>query len=255
MKKLSKYLIFIWSIAASAQVGIGTVSPQQSLHVAGEYSTIRIESLNSTNSVLNDGTKLVPAYVDGDGDISLYGSGNSGTSPINFLYSDPNFIPDNPYGHGVGYETGVVINNDSSTSVVESPLESVTFSSPRDALLEIRYGVTTFVAGSDLTLDPLTWLEPTEGEAIQVKIYFYVDFHSDGLGPELTRIYGLNGVYFESLQGGLPGYPYINGQGYMEIPQGDHTLHFVGSVKDYMPRYTSVGFGGDKDYLKIRVFE
>jgi hypothetical protein len=263
MKKYSKYLFFIWGLGALGQVGVGTISPQKTLHIAGQNSTIRIESLNSTNSSLNDGIKLAPAYVDGDGDISLFPSGNSGTSSINFLYSDPNFIIDDPHGHGQGFETGVVINNDSIPvadpnfpyQIVEDTIASVTFNSPKQALLEIRYGVTTFVAGSDLMLDPSTWLEPTENDAIQIKIYFYIDFQSDGSGDELSEYYGLNGVNFESLLGGLAGYPYINGQGYMDIPPGDHTLYFIGSVKDFKPNFTSVGFGGDMDYLKIRVFE
>lgn len=256
MKKFLTYLFLIWgSTAALCQVGIGTVNPQQTLHIAGEFSTIRIESLDETNSNLNDGIKLAPAYVDGDGDISLFGSGNSGTNPINFLYSDPNFILDDPHGHGAGFETGVVLNNDTSISDAQMTLATATFNAPRSALLEIRYGITTYVAGSDLTQNPITWLEPTEGETIQIKIYFYLDFLSDGIGPELTQYYGMNGVSFESFFGGLAGYPYINGQGYLEIPEGDHTIYFIGTTIDYGPRYTSVGFGGDKDYLKIRVFE
>ncbi len=255
MKRILTYLVFIWGVMALGQVGIGTVDPQQTLHIAGQNSTIRIESLNSTNSTLNDGTKLVPAYVDGDGDISLFGSGNSGNGPINFLYSDPNFIQDDPYGHGLGFETGIVLNNDTNVTSIIATLGTISFSSPRDALLEIRYGITTYVAGSDLTMNPTTWLEPTEGEAIQTKIYFYIDYDSNGSGPELSEYYGLNGVYYESLLGGLAGYPYINGQGYLEIPAGNHTLYFMGSVKDGVGIYTSVGFGGDNDYLKIRIFE
>ena len=174
MKNIITYLIFISGVIGFGQVGIGTVDPQQTLHIAGEYSTIRIESLNAANSTLNDGIKLAPAYVDGDGDISLLGSGNSGSNPSNVLYSEPNIIPDDPFSHGVGFETGVVLNNDGSTDYAEMTLATATFTAPRSALLEIRYGVTTYVAGSDLTQDPSTWLEPTEGEAIQIKIYFYL---------------------------------------------------------------------------------
>jgi len=66
-----------------AQVGIGTENPQQELHVAGPTSTIRIESLNSTNEpILNDGVKLAPAFVTGNGDITLDPSGwNTGGGP------------------------------------------------------------------------------------------------------------------------------------------------------------------------------
>jgi hypothetical protein len=54
-----------------AQVGIGTVDPQADLHIAGDTSTIRIDGLNATNNVNNDGTSLQPLYVDNNGELTL----------------------------------------------------------------------------------------------------------------------------------------------------------------------------------------
>ena len=167
----------------------------------------------------------------------------------------PNFIPDDPHGYGSGNETGIVVDNDDlGTTIVDEELAEITFTTPQEALLEIRYGITTLVKGSSMLVAP-PWSEPATFMASQIKIYFYIDYNDDGLGPELTEIYGLNGVYHESSLGGIGGYPYINGQGYAEIPVGTHAIHFFGSVKDHGTTFTSVGFGGAEDYLKIRIFE
>lgn len=258
MNKFYLTFLILFSAFASAQVGIGTTNPQQELHIQGTSSTIRIESLNAINSSdLNDGVKLAPAFVDGNGNISLYGSGNSGLNPLNFILDIPNFITDDPYGYGFPYETGTVINNsDANVEEVTASIGGVIqFSTPRDALMEIRYGVTTYVRGSSMLVAP-PWTEPTENEAIRIKIYFCIDLNDDGLdATELSKIYGLNGVYYESAFGGIAGHPYINGQAYTPIPAGNHSLHFFGSVKDNATSYTSVGFGGAEDYLKIRIFE
>ncbi len=240
------------------QIGIGTLDPLQELHIAGASSTIRIESLDAINSpTLNNGIKLVPAFVDGNGVISLYGNGNSGLNPLNFIIDIPNFIVDDPNGYGSPYETGTVINNPDGGIVEVTGLigSSVVFTSAKDALLEIRYGITTYVRGSNMLIAP-PWSEPTENEATRIKIYFCIDLNNDGLDPsEMSKVYGLNGAYYQSASGGIAGHPYINGQAYTEIPSGTHALHFFGNVKDDGGSYTSVGFGGAEDYLKIRIFE
>jgi hypothetical protein len=255
MKRIVIGLLMLGPLCTS-QVGIGTISPVQELHIAGGSATIRIESLNAVNSAdLNDGIKLAPAFITSDGDISLVGSGNSGINPLNIIIDIPNFIPDDPHGYGAGNETGIVVDNDNlGTTVAEQELTELLFTTPQNALLEIRFGVTTLVRGSSMLIGP-PWSEPTPNEACQIKIYFYLDFHDDNTGPELSEIYGLNGGYYQSAYGGIAGYPYVNGQGYSDIPAGTHAIHFFGSVKDQGNTFTSVGFGGAEDYLKIRIFE
>jgi hypothetical protein len=46
----------------------------------------------------------------------------------------------------------------------------------------------------------------------------------------------------------------MNGHGYAEIPAGNHSLVFFGETTDGTNKYTSTGFGGVQDYLKIRIF-
>ena len=98
-----------------AQVGIGTTNPQKELHIAGASSTIRIENLNTTNSAaFNDGVKISPVFVDGNGDLTLNsGYGSAGVEPLNFLLDIPDFIPDGAFG------TGTVVNNPIGASTSE----------------------------------------------------------------------------------------------------------------------------------------
>jgi len=260
MKQYFPYLLFFCSYFSYAQVGIGTTNPDQEIHIAGISSTIRIESLNAINSSSNNGIKLAPAFVDGNGNISLSGGSGSGIEPLNFIVDIPNFIPDNPYNHSDPYDiTGVVVNSTTIQSENLATLATINLNVPRDALLEVKYGVTTFVKGSNLIIDPTTgtpWSETAPGESIQIGIYFCIDLNGDGLSSEESNNkYGLKGLYYGSYSGGIAGHPYVNGQGYMEIPQGNHVMYFYGSLKDNETTYTSVGFGGAEDILKIRIFE
>ncbi len=65
-------LILIFSqFNISAQVGIGTTSPQQKIHVAGKTSTIRVEGLNATNNINNTGLTESLLYVDSNGNLTV----------------------------------------------------------------------------------------------------------------------------------------------------------------------------------------
>lgn len=236
-----------------AQVGIGTVSPLEDLHIAGTSSTIRIESLNSTNNpTYNDGVKLSPAYVDGNGTVTLgNGTGPSGQVPLNFLIDVPNFVPDDPYGNG---NTGTAVYNDNTKTTVDGQVTTVTFTAPQDAIVEVKYGITLFITSSDLSMAP-PYYYVTYDQAVSVMTYFKVDLNDDGLaGAELTKDYGQKSQSYTTFDQGSAGYPYMNGQAYFKVPAGTHTLYFYGRVKDGLTFNTGVGFGGAQDYLKIRVY-
>ncbi len=253
--KLLNLAMGLTTAISFAQVGIGTLTPQATLHVAGANSTIRIESLDAVNSpTLNDGVKIAPLYVTGNGDISLAGNGfgTSSAEPLNFLIDVPNFIDDDPYGLGFG--SGTVVNsNDSGETLVEGEIARVTLSVPQDATVEVKYGITLLVSGVDITTGALAYV--VYDEAVSMQTYFSVDIDSNGLdATEKARRHGYKGQCYETNYGGSIGYPYMNSQGYLTLPAGTHELYFFGVVNDDASNYTSIGFGGDKDYLKIRVY-
>jgi len=67
-------------------------------------------------------------------------------------------------------------------------------------------------------------------------------------------MYGLNGQSYSSLSQGILGYSHTNGHGYTTIPAGNHSLRFYAEVIDGKSKHTSVGFGGDRDFLRIRIY-
>lgn len=250
MKKLIFLFFPFW---LNAQIGIGTAKPLADLHVAGNNATIRIESLNTVNSpIYNDGVKPAKAYVTNLGDITINPSTNNGTGPggiimpINFLLSQNNFIADG------ATNKGVVINNDTGTTRASAQLAKVDFSSPGAALIEVKYSITAILSKTDLNSS----LTPFNDISAKVyKIYFCIDIDNNGLNAsELSKKYGMNAQSYTSDDQGILGYAYTNGHGYSSIPPGNHALYFFAETIDGASKYTSVGFGGAQDLLRIRIY-
>ncbi|CAM3750761.1 hypothetical protein FSS13T_24190 [Flavobacterium saliperosum S13] len=254
MKKNITYILFLFSCLSYSQVGIGTSSPQQDLHVAGTTSTIRIESLNSVNQpALNDGVKLAPVYAKPNGDLTLNppgfttGGGAGTNEPLNFLISIPNFIPNGPYGDGT------VVANPVGVTNATQQIVSVPFNSPQNSLIEVRYAMTIDLSDQFLPAPAASTFNDISART--VRCYFYIDLNNDGLDPvELSKVYGLHGEAYTSFSQGSVGYAFIHGVGYGNIPAGTHSLVFFGETSDGNNRDTYVGFGGSSDYLKIRIY-
>lgn len=255
MKKII-YCLLVFTINTSlAQVGIGTANPQQELHVAGPTSTIRIESLDATNeAALNDGLKLSPTFVNEHGDITLYppgyttGGGTGIHEPLNFLINIPNFVPNGPYGDGT------VVQNDVTITSATAEIVSVPFSSPQNALLEVRYVMTIDLSDEYLPAPAASTFSDVSARTI--RCYFKIDIDSDGLNTteEQTKVYGFHGEAYSSFRQGSVGYAFVHGVGYGSIPAGTHSLVFYGETADGTNKDTFVGFGGSSDYLKIRIY-
>ena len=73
--KTKQTILFVWLFytmsTMMAQVGIGTVDPQNDLHIAGSSSGVRIEGLSAVNNSNNTGVRPASVYVDGNGDLYL----------------------------------------------------------------------------------------------------------------------------------------------------------------------------------------
>jgi hypothetical protein len=259
---IKKYLLLIllFSYSSYSQVGIGTTNPQNDLHVAGNNATIRIEGLDSTNDALNTGTELIPVYVDNLGNFTLekpsYISGGTGYAlPLNFLMDTPNFVPDNLLGLPAPHDKyGNVINSDATNQSTTGLIHKITINVPSNSMIEVKHAMSIFFSSTDLTIPPYS-TPITDEQTISIQTFFCFDIDSDGLSPaEYAIQYGTKGQYYASAKGGTNGYPYMNSQGYASLPAGMHTIYFFGVVNDAPGTFTSIGFGGANEYLKIRVF-
>jgi hypothetical protein len=261
MNKHYLLLISFCSFFTFGQIGIGTPNPQESLHIGGSNSTIRIEGLDFINDPLNLGpTKLTPVFVDNQGNLNLikpgYTSGDTGyVLPLNFLKYSANFIPNNPLGLPAPFDKyGVVINSDLTNESKTALIEKVTITVPTNSMIEIKYALSLYFSSRDLGTPPYAGSISDKSTRV-IQTYFCVDINDDGLSlAEQNLKYGFKGQYYASDAGGTRGYTYMNSQGYADLPVGNHTIYFYGVVNDAPNTYTSIGFGGANEYLKIRLF-
>lgn len=246
-------LLAMFPAVIYSQVGIGTANPLADLHVAGNNSTIRIESLNATNSpTYNDGVKPSFAYVTSLGDVTLNPSINNGTiagggiSPINFLLTVQNFIPDGPTNRGT------IINNSTAVTTATGLIKTINFTAPGSALVEVKYTISALVSSTDLNVAATPF---NDISSRVFKIYFCIDINNDGLdATEASKRYGLNAQSYASYNQGILGYSFTNGHGYATIPAGNHSIHFFTEITDGPNKLTSIGFGGAEDAVKVRVY-
>lgn len=254
MKNIYTYILGLFTVLGFSQVGIATASPQESLHIAGANSDIRIEGLNSTNNPLNDGITPAAVFVTSKGDFTLKSPGvfSANGLPLNFLIDVPNFIPDNPYA--LPFNSGTIINSPVGTQLVEGFIYKVVFTVPQTAVVEVKHGITIVISGIDLSVSPyLAYINDSKSRVINT--FFCFDINNDGLSiAEKALQYGNKGQFYSSVAGGSLGYPYMNSQGYATLPPGTHAIYFFGVINDPPNTVTSVGFGGATDYLKLRVY-
>ncbi|KGO95360.1 hypothetical protein Q767_11170 [Flavobacterium enshiense DK69] len=239
-----------------SQVGIGTANPLADLHVAGNTSTIRIESLSAVNNPAhNDGIKPALAYVNALGDVTLNPSINNGTTsggavaPINFLLTLPDFIPNGPLNFGN------IVTSPALDTYSTGLIKKVNFTAPGSALVEVKYCISSLISMGDLNLGLANLIPFYDISSRVFKIYFCIDINNDGLDAvEASKRFGLNAQSYASANQGILGYSFTNGHGYTTVPPGTHSIHFFAEIFDGPTKVTSIGFGGAEDTIKVRVY-
>jgi len=233
-----------------AQVGVGTTNPLQNLHIAGTNSTIRIEGLNSTNNVLNNGIDLAPVAVNANGDLVLGGSPFLSTIIVDQDYTG--FL-----GSGIDV---VTINGQTQIQTVHTNNIILT----QQALVEISYVVPCLI---------------TDGSGASV-------IASSAISDGLNRVYGIDVYINGSREGGQSagytnsaapsgwsgggyishniGYFTISGSVFKILPAGNHTIHIDafalgvfnnvgGSIVNFAN--TGVRYGGNFSRARFKVIK
>lgn len=217
----------------TAQVGIGTTNPQETLHVAGSNSTIRVDGLSTTNHPANNGTDLADVKVNNNGNFVVAPTPNN----ANILYTNSDYITT-----PINIATGSLGEHNSS-QLFKTPAFTLT----QDAIVIIDYSCSYDVGDYDHT-GPIE-----DGKAKIIGTYFFL---GDGISPSVSDFYGNTAqVYTNLSEAGdtsATGFFYTNGSKIMFLSAGTYSVHVYGDVyaTDGLdnPKTSdsfSVDFGGD----------
>lgn len=241
MKKLVLHIFLMSSVAALAQVGVNTTTPEEELHVKGAATTIRVEGLNFANNPLNLGTKQnTRVYADAEGDLVL----GSVPSDIELLFNPANYLQDplvtggstsnqiNQTGVGSGYsQAGWPRQTGPGLS---------TFTLTSNAIVEINYSLAYEIYKSGIGID--------DYHARTVQFYVYlrrngpagaiVDQDIDGVPLNFAGnvgAMGYSGQFYTNGDrdgaDGLEGFDrkfYATGHDFVKLGPGTYTPMFAG---------------------------
>lgn len=192
----------------SAQVGIGTTDPQESLHIAGNGSTIRVEGLNSENNNKNlGGTSKYNVLVDANGTLSLGDLSGEVVSES-------------------GISSPVVVQTTANSGLNSAELYQKNFTLTQRALVVITYYISIDFDG----YDGIAKID--DGRAKIAHNYFYL---GDGSTANTSKAYGMtSSVYSNSNCDTATGYVYNSRSTTISLEAGTYSIHLNGAV-----------FGGD----------
>ncbi|WP_375238583.1 hypothetical protein [Aurantibacter sp.] len=209
-------VLLLFTIQISAQVGVNTTDPQQTLHVGSNTGTVRIESLDGDNSPYNAGdvdgdldftNNTYNLYVDALGNLTtefkpLYNS--NGSDAVDDAAIPVNFV--------------TLTNSDTDGQAdVQITLFEVTVARP--AILEVKYNLSF-----DVYLDAAKTVI-SDNYARRISTYFVIS----GVG---TRKYGpVSKCYSSGSTLSITGPMYNASTAYIQLPAaGKYDIQFYGEV-------------------------
>lgn len=206
MKNTITFILFsLLSVSALwAQVGIGTTNPQETLHLAGEDATIRIEGLSSANNLKNlGGSDMYNVVVDANGDLKLGSVSGELSSEGNI--SSP-----------VALQTGA------DSSLNSSELYTKTFTLTQKAFVVITY----YISMDFKTYDGSGCV--TDGRAKVAHNYWYL---GNGTTADTSKTYGMTStVYSNADCDTATGYVYNSRSVTLPLNPGTYSVHLNGAV-------------------------
>ena len=207
-KTLIILCFFFVTVVVTAQVGIGTTNPQETLHIAGTTSNIRVDGLNSINNGNNlGGSNYYNMMVDANGTLGL--SLQSG------LLSSDSMI-----------SSTINLQTTSNSGLNSTELYQKNFTLSQRALVHIFYTIPISV----MSYDGLT--ELADGRAKIIHNYFYL---GDGTTANTSIAYGMKSCVYANVSSDTASSSMVNSNSIMlTLNPGNYSIHMYASV-----------FGGD----------
>ena len=229
MKKIiTLYSMFFFaSMTTFAQVGLGTTEPQETLHVAGTDSTIRIEGLNNENNSLNQGgANKYNVLVNAEGNLSL------GTVSGELFSEAAINIP---------VEIATTVNSGMNSAEIYKQ----NFTLDQKAIVVITYYMSvdfkTFDGSSNIN----------DGRAKIAHNYFYL---GDGTTADTSKTYGMTSTTYTNLVcDTATGFVYNSRSTTISLEPGTYSIHLNGAVfgGDLTPNAAFSATFGDLDRLDV----
>lgn len=240
-----------------AQVGIGTNSPVEQLHVAGTTSNIRVEGLNNPNNVKNlGGNSNSRVFVNAAGDLVL----GERTNNIEVIMDVYNYLDDaedtggddsnviTQTGTGTGYQIAGSPDN------IGPGLSNFTLS--KKAIVEINYNLSWKIQknnsniiddGAERIFQTFMYLIQESGPVADGPYPKLVTTDADGVGLLIGQALGLSGQFYNNKDGNLGAYKffYNNGTDYVKLKPGTYRPMF----KAQIAVNTTGGTGAVKAYI------
>ncbi|MEP2937053.1 MAG: hypothetical protein ABJM06_01595 [Gilvibacter sp.] len=273
--------LFTTATFCYAQVGIHTNNPQQTLHVAGATSDVRIDGLNDTNNNKNLGSgSTTRVFADSNGDLVL---DNTGAGGLQILVDSENYLNDEETPRNRVAQVGTALGYD--TVAYPTDFAGDQFTLTGNAIVEVNYSVSWTIYK---TRTPAADNRIKDGEArlIQTGVYFRevtdptdpydgpavindVDGNPINGGPwcidmnssattclEMGGLLALNGQFYSNFDkddGAYRGFK-NTGTDYVKLGPGTYVTMFV--VRVYVGAVTGTGavklyLGPDADELQI----
>lgn len=228
----------------NAQVGVNTTNPQNTIHIAGATSGVRVDGLNSTNNVRNLGTRTAPIHVDTNGDLVIP------TAPANGELIRPEFDLIN---NAAPVEVETLSNGGQAIEIIGNTF----FTLEQDAIVTVNYSLSfdckDFTNTSNIT-DPSPKLVQNF-----VTLYSFVNDPMSGtIYTNLGGGLGKSGQTYTNATGdnqAVGGYLCNNGSFTRVLPAGNYYVEFNALVyssinPDTKEAFTAV-FGGDSDSVSV----
>lgn len=236
---MKKIMFFLLPFYTFGQVGIYTSSPESTLHVAGENSTVKAEGLSAENNPNNLGSESTSrVYVDEFGDLVLGDRDDN----IRFIMDSEDYIPNDREQKVVQTGTG-----DNFTYLVPNDYAFPSFTLTDDAIIEVNYSLSWRIERNSSQ-------KISDNGARTVKSTIFIYDHATS--TYLPTTYALTAQFYSNGNSilGADRFFYSTGSDYISLPAGTYTVHFGGLVGAQGNENIFAYFGADKDQLQILAY-